>query len=99
MISMDKVTFALDLSGIERADDGDTTHFGGTYIVNGEERQGYGDDRSDNWEWDLIEEIYLKAEEMFGPGIIHTDDVLDVVEGVEVGTIVVYQDGTIEVEE
>lgn len=40
---MDKIAFVLDLSGIERADNGDTTHFGGTYVVNGEERRGYGE--------------------------------------------------------
>jgi len=94
---MNELAIHLDLSGIERADDGDTMHFGGTYTVDGEVFRGYGDDRSDNWEWDLIEMIVQAAAE-FGVEIDH-DVVLDAVESIEVATLLISKDGDLSIEE
>jgi hypothetical protein len=90
--------FSLDLTNIESADDGETTHFGGTYTLNGEVRRGYGDDRSGNHLEDIKESIE-KAIQANWPDYVDAhfamyDAVENGVNGVEnetngVGTIVV----------
>lgn len=95
---MNELAIELDLSGIEQADDGDTTHFGGIYKVDGETFLGYGDDRSDSWKDELIDLIHDAAEEAFDLDL-DSMDILDVIEGVGVGTILISQDGEISIEE
>ena len=51
------LVFHVDFTQIEDADNGDTTYYGGSWTFNGEERDGYGNDRSDNPGWDMEGEI------------------------------------------
>ncbi len=53
----DTLRFTLDLTNTESADNGNTTYYGGTYVLNGVEKQGYGDDRSDSYHADIDEAI------------------------------------------
>lgn len=41
------MNITIDFSNVERADDGNTTYFGGTAKVNGETLQIHGNDRGD----------------------------------------------------
>lgn len=96
--------FLLDATNIEEADDGNTTHFGGTYELDGVEKQGYGDDRSDSYHGDIVEAILSKCQaewpELLDDGAF--DPLSDVQEEVEevvheivddgpIGTIVVHR--------
>ncbi len=56
----DILRFALDLSDIEEADDGNTTYYGGCYTLDGEVKRGYGNDRSDSYHTD-IDEVIMTA--------------------------------------
>lgn len=58
--------FSLDTRDIEEADDGMTSYFGGTYVLDGVKHQGYGNDRSDTFHHDIDEAILAKVEAEFG---------------------------------
>jgi hypothetical protein len=68
---VDKLIIRLDFTGAEEADDGNTTHFGGEYCLDGEVFQGWGDDRSDSWHgWkERTEEEEGKVWEAWKPGM------------------------------
>jgi hypothetical protein len=53
--------FLLDATNIEEADDGNTTHFGGTYELDGLEKRGHGDDRSDSYHSDIAVRVMLQV--------------------------------------
>jgi hypothetical protein len=59
---VDKLIIRLDFTGAEEADDGNTTHFGGVYCLDGEVFQGWGDDRSDSWHAEAGEKVEAKIQ-------------------------------------
>lgn len=61
----DQLQFTLDLTDIEEADDGNTTYYGGEYVLNGAVRRGYGNDRSDSFHTAIDEEITEKCSTAF----------------------------------
>lgn len=94
--------FALDFANIEEADDGNTTYFGGTYLLDGAEKRGHGDDRSSNFRHDVEDHILeacqakwaeLKEMGAFDVSVDLVDElngeVDDLVNGNASGTIVV----------
>lgn len=95
---MDETTkilkFELDLTNVQQADDGNTTHYGGFYVLNGEEKRATGDDRSWSYIDDIMKHIQLKAEEAFGESI-DEEVLLDAIQEVSHATIVVaFQGGS-----
>jgi hypothetical protein len=85
--------FSLDLSHIERADDGYTTHFGGSFTLDGVQTNVRGDDR-DTWTWvdDIIEVIQGKCQAEWGE-YPDSEDLMDAVEQIEDAAIAVHRDG------
>jgi hypothetical protein len=59
------IKFELDLTNIQEADDGNTTYYGGEYVLNGQTRNGYGNDRSDSFHTAIDEEIMEKCSTAF----------------------------------
>lgn len=53
----DELRLVYSSEGVQEADDGDTTRYGGTWTLDGKEYRGYGDDRSDSWKDDVTEEV------------------------------------------
>lgn len=104
----DTLRFAIDLTNVQEADDGNTTYYGGTYLFNGEERRGRGNDRSDNYRDDITDSIVqacqAKWPELVDNGMpgplddlnMDVGDAFDEVDGLNVGTIFVTRldDGT-----
>lgn len=87
--------FSLDLSKVERADDGYTTHFGGSYTIDGVQKNVRGDDR-DSWTWmdEIIEAIQVKCQAEWGDAP-DSEDLLDAIEQVEDAAIAIWhEDGT-----
>ena len=95
--------FLLDATNIEVSDDGNTTHFGGTYELDSMEKRGYGDDRSDSYHGDIVDYIIAKCQAewaelqdtgAFGQLVDVEEDVQSVVHEIiddgPIGTIVVH---------
>lgn len=59
---VNKLNIALDFSMAQEADDGETCHYGGKYLIDGEEFQAYGDDRSDSWHEEAAQMIEEKIQ-------------------------------------
>jgi len=94
--------FLLDATDIEEADDDNTTHFGGTYTIDGVEKRGYGDDRSNSYHDDIVDHVIAKCQAKwselqdtgaFSPLVDVEEDVQSVVHEIvddgPVGTILV----------
>jgi len=60
------LTVSLDCTGIEEADDGDTSYYGGSYLLDGTEYRGKGNDRSDSYRDDIFEVIHARCIVAFG---------------------------------
>lgn len=96
--------FLLDATNLEEADDGNTTHFGGTYELDGVEKRGYGDDRSDSYHDDIVQHVVVKCQaewpELLDEGAFdqlydveaEVQNVMnDIIDDGPVGTIVVHR--------
>ena len=51
----------FDQRGVQEADDGNTTYYGGTYKVDGVEYQAHGNDRGHNYTDDAVDKIVAAA--------------------------------------
>jgi hypothetical protein len=85
--------FEIDITNVQEADDGNTTTYGGSYVINGEEKRAYGDDRSWSYLDDIMARIQQKVEETFGVPM-DSEDLFDAMQEVSHATIVVAFDGT-----
>ena len=91
--------FALDFANVESADNGDTTYFGGFYTIDGVEFQAKGNDRSDNYQDDVLDHIMAKCKEKWSDLVSDEDamnqlmfelhEAIDLTAQDEAGTIVV----------
>lgn len=76
----------VDLRNVETADDGNTTYYGGTYLVGGVEKQAWGNDRSDCFETsgevaaEIERQIEVNPQEL-GPGRFEPGQVYEIVLG------------------
>lgn len=69
----------FDLRGVEEADDGNTSHYGGQYKVDGVAYPAYGNDRGDNYTDDAVDKI-VEAAKILRPGLnVDEDSVLEAV--------------------
>ncbi len=85
--------FEIDFTNVQEADDGDTTRYGGTYVIDGEEKRATGDDRSWNYLDEVMAHIQQKAEELNGR-TIDEEVLLDFMMEVSLATVLVQFDGT-----
>lgn len=69
--------FIVDLSGVESADDGSTTYYGGSYTVNGKVGNAYGNDRGDNWQDDVASHVLDVFAEHYGLSDKEIEEMLD----------------------
>ncbi len=54
----DQVLVTFDFTNLESADNGAFTTYGGSYLVDGNEKRGYGDDRdTSNPFWDTVQDV------------------------------------------
>jgi hypothetical protein len=51
------IRIPLDLTNVQEADDGNTTYYGGSYVLNGVECRGFGNDRSDSYHSTIVEDV------------------------------------------
>lgn len=73
--------FTLDCTGIEEADDGNTSYYGGSYTLNGKEGRGRGNDRSDSFIDDIRNEILsLCAVRWPEPDFVGDDGFMDMLD-------------------
>lgn len=73
------IRVAVDFTNIESTDDGNTTHYGGSFKLDGQEFRGYGDDRGDNHVWDTIDYVTAKCAEAWPGEEVDSDDILDAI--------------------
>ncbi len=93
--------FVLDFSNVESADNGNTTYFGGSYTIDGVEKRAKGNDRSDNYQDEVLDHIVDKCKEKWSDLLTEEDvmdqlvsdlhEAIDLTAQDEVGTIVVQQ--------
>lgn len=96
--------FMLDATKLEEADDGNTTHYGGTYELDGLEKRGYGDDRSDSHHQDIHSRVMLQVrvewpelytderfDDLFEVEAEVQEVVAEIIDDEAVGTIVVHR--------
>lgn len=94
----DSISFEADLSNVQRADNGETTYYGGSYVLDGVERPARGDDRSTgSWFDELVELVVARCKAEwpdFEPDLLY-EEMLEVEAGLESGTFVVQRDGSV----
>jgi hypothetical protein len=100
-----ELRFTIDFAKIQEADDGDTVHYGGTYEIDGLEKRGFGNDRSDSFLDEVMKVIMLQVRckwpELYeDEGFDHlfnvesgvTGNTMELFEDGPIGQIVVYRD-------
>lgn len=81
--------FDVDFSNVESVDNGREVVYGGSYTLDGQVKPARGDDRTTgNYLDEVMESIQAKCEQVFGE-LLEPDDLLDVLMGLEDGTILV----------
>ncbi len=81
--------FDIDLTNVEKADNGETTYYGRYYSLDCVEPRAKGDDQSWNYRDHIISHILQKCEQVSSTHEVDATDVLDALESLEKGVIMV----------